>query len=544
MDRPAISSILPSHRAGKVLGVALVIVCAAVGTLVFLWNQSRPASTARAEADKGETTSGEGVKPMLDGWSKPAFVLAITGQMHGYIEPCGCSPKQSGGLARRADLIRQLRDVKKWPVLALETGGALDHERVDRKQSMLKFGMIQDSLNSMGYKAHGLGTEELRLNSINLFTIYSNRNVEEGFDLPFVAANVTLLGSADLGTPKPFRVLQVGGKKVAVTSTFGTEFREEFASISPDDLKIGDAVEALKKVLPQMKAEKPDLLVLMSYDGKEPSRDLAQKFPDFHVVVSAGGADDPGDEQEMLGKTLFFVTGMKGKYVNLVGVYPGQAPKFERVELDQDRFQRDPKIRELMAKYQELLKEEWLTPTSDIRSFTFPHPSDHQFVGVKTCQECHPSATKIWEESAHANATRNLVDGRPEEKAKGEWIDRTWDPECICCHATGWDAERAYPFKGGFIDAETTPHLTGNQCENCHGPASEHVKLETEWKKAGGAVTEALTAARQSVHLSKAEAEKKTCLKCHDFANSPEFDFETYWPQIEHPTPATEKAGR
>lgn len=541
MDRPVTCLEQPHNRSGKVLGVILVILLAATGTLTFLWCQSRPATTARAESDKSD--SG---KPMVEEWPAPALVLAITGQMHGYIEPCGCSPKQSGGLARRADLIRQLREEKKWPVLGLETGGVLDHERADRKQSLLKFSMIQDSLNSMGYRAHGIGTEELQLSPINLFTIFSSRNVEEGFDLPFIAANVTLLGTpgATLGTPLPFRIFEVGGRKVAVTSTFGSSYREQFAAISTDELKIDDVATSLKAVLPQMKAAKPDVLVLMSYDDKEPSRELAQKFPDFHVVVSAGGADDPGDEHETIGKTLFFVTGMKGKYVNLVGIYPGKAPHFERVELDQDRFKRDPKIREMMAKYQQLLKEQWLEPTSEIRSFSYAHPSEKEFVGVKTCQECHPSATKIWEESPHANATRNLVDGRPEEKAKGEWIDRTWDPECLCCHATGWDAERAYPFKGGFIDAETTPHLTGNQCENCHGPASEHVKLEIEWKKSGGPVSEALTEARQFVRLTKADAEKKACLKCHDFANSPDFDFETYWPQIEHPTPAAEKAGR
>jgi hypothetical protein len=24
------------------------------------------------------------------------------------------------------------------------------------------------------------------------------------------------------------------------------------------------------------------------------------------------------------------------------------------------------------------------------------------------------------------------------------------------------------------------------------------------------------------------------CLECHDLDNSPEFDFDTYWPQVEH----------
>src|SRR3954453_5485411 len=36
---------------------------------------------------------------------KPALVLALTGEMNGYLRPCGCSEGQSGGLARRAGLL-------------------------------------------------------------------------------------------------------------------------------------------------------------------------------------------------------------------------------------------------------------------------------------------------------------------------------------------------------------------------------------------------------------------------------------------------------
>src|SRR5215207_1030876 len=33
---------------------------------------------------------------------KPAFVVALTGEMSGYLRPCGCSEGQGGGLPRRA----------------------------------------------------------------------------------------------------------------------------------------------------------------------------------------------------------------------------------------------------------------------------------------------------------------------------------------------------------------------------------------------------------------------------------------------------------
>jgi mono/diheme cytochrome c family protein len=559
MDRSNWHTQLGIPRSGRAWLVILVMLVAMGGTLAVLWIRN-DAPTPAVQAQSGAAPASEGSSaeapttplgkapqtktapgPMVKDWPQPAFVLAITGQQHGYIEPCGCSPKQSGGLARRADLLRQLREDKKWPVLALETGGTLDDSRVTRRQSLLKFNMILDSLNGMGYRALGLGTEELKLGVDRLFVISQERNVQEGFDLPFLAANVVLYGDSTLGTPVAFRVLEIGGQKVAVTSVFGNEFKKEFAQISKDELEITDPVAALTLVLAQMKAKKPDVLVVLSYDSVEASRELVTQFPDLDVVVSADGADDPGNDYETIGKTLFFVSGMKGKHVNLIGFYPGEkvAVRFERVELDQDRFNRSPPMRTLMAKYQELLQEEWLDPNSETRQRSFPHSSGLQFMGAKSCAGCHASAYEVWEGSNHANATASLRDGRPEEK--GEWIDRTYDPECLYCHATGWDEKDVSPYTDGFIDAATTPHLLGNQCENCHGPGSEHVKLETDWKKAGGAISEALTASRIAVRITKAQAEKKICLTCHDFDNSPKFDFKEYWPQIEHPTPAAEK---
>jgi len=567
MDRSNWNPSQGRHPSGKIGQVILVILIAATGTLVFLSSATTPPPRVSAQTgspDRPGVTSGQSSEtptstavstalaekspettaapiPIVEGWPQPSFILAITGQQHGYIEPCGCSPRQSGGLARRADLFRQLREVKKWPVLALETGGTLNDDRVTREQSLLKFRMIQDALNGMQYRALGLGSEELKLGALKLFEIFSERNVQEGFDLPFVAANVVLLSSPDLGTPKTYRVLEIGGKKVAVTSVFGNEFKKDFSFVAEDELKIIDPVTALPPVLAAMKAEQPDVLVLMSFESSEGSRKLAEQFPDFQVVVSAGGADDPGNDHEMIGKTLFFVSGMKGKHVNLVGFYPGEKVemRFERVELDQDRFGRAPEMRKLMAHYQEQLKEQWLDPSSAVRGLTVPHESGFQFVGAQACATCHASAYEVWEGSNHANATASLLEGRPEEKET--WIDRTYDPECLSCHATGWDAMNAIPYTDGFIEAQTTPHLLGNQCENCHGPGSEHVKLETEWKTAGGAMSEALTAGRTAVRITQDQAEKKVCMKCHDFDNSPNFDFDTYWPQIEHPTPDSEK---
>ena len=57
-------------------------------------------------------------------WPTPAAVLVLSGEQHGYLEPCGCSEKQSGGIARRSDLMKQLR-AKGWPAAGLDLGGTV-----------------------------------------------------------------------------------------------------------------------------------------------------------------------------------------------------------------------------------------------------------------------------------------------------------------------------------------------------------------------------------------------------------------------------------
>jgi hypothetical protein len=72
----------------------------------------------------------------------------------------------------------------------------------------------------------------------------------------------------------------------------------------------------------------------------------------------------------------------------------------------------------------------------------------------------------------------------------------------------GWSS------KSGFVSMEKTPHLKDVGCESCHGPARKHVQdpLNNKLGKAG----------------------EGSCMQCHVPAHSPNFDFQTYWKQIEH----------
>ena len=117
-------------------------------------------------------------------------------------------------------------------------------------------------------------------------------------------------------------------------------------------------------------------------------------------------------------------------------------------------------------------------------------------------------------------------------------ITRQYDPECLSCHTTGWQPQQYTPFSSGFESMTSTQHLAGSGCENCHGPGSEHVRLERlelldEVVAAGD-----LLSARQALQVSIARAKEHQCATCHDLDNSPDFHdegaFEKYWTQIEH----------
>ena len=191
---------------------------------------------------------------------------------------------------------------------------------------------------------------------------------------------------------------------------------------------------------------------------------------------------------------------------------------------------------EHMRFYQELLKERDLVASEPAIDHPRPTPSleANPYVGVKVCGECHKSALEVWKTSKHANATESLKTGRPEQTKP--FINRMFDPECICCHVTGWDPQKVIRYKSGYADEKSTPHLTGQQCENCHGPGGRHTELERLVAKEQK-VTDNVKAWRKYLRLNKKTA-FDLCVKCHDPDNDPKFKTETfddYWEEIDHP---------
>jgi len=313
--------------------------------------------------------------------------------------------------------------------------------------------------------------------------------------------------------------------KLGITSVLGDEYQKE---VHNAEIVIQPAAESIKKVLPEL--QNCDVRILLAHATVEESRALAKAFPQFQIVVTSDGRDVPPQEPEKIPgtKSRLVEVAPKGMYVIVAGFYddPKQPIRFQRVALD-SRYPDSPEMKALMTTYQDQLRElGW----QELGLKNLPHPNSKagqklagQFASAASCKECHPTAYGIWSKTKHAHATETLAKLDP---------PRQFDPECISCHATGWNPQEFYPYQSGFDSLTKTPQLAGNSCENCHGPAAAHVAAEK------GRSTSRKDAERAAIKLTAAFAKENVCIKCHDHDNSPEFNDATfdskYWPKVEH----------
>ena len=453
-------------------------------------------------------------------WSPPELTLVVTGNQHGYIEPCGCTglDKQKGGMARRFTFLDQLRR-RGWTVAPIDAGNQV---RRFGAQAEIKLQKTVDALSSMNYRAVGIGPDDVRLGIGPMLAVAA-----EGSDATFCSANVVLFDESMMPAVRTF---DAGGFRIGVTSFLDPSEVED-----PDggEIVVNDPAGSLPRVTRAWAEQPVDFRVAMFYGDEEAAADLMRAAGDaggFDLCVVAGGYGEPTYRPiEIDGvATRMIVTGNKGMYAGLIGLTRGEPMRYARAPLTH-RYEDAPEMRELMADYQTQLRQVGLDGLGLLPPS--PHSSGDRFVGSAKCGECHTSAMEVWENSMHAEATAHLV----EPPAERSDVARHFDPECLSCHVTGWNPQDYYPYETGYLSLEQSAHLTGNGCENCHGPGAAHSAAEAEGSTVAVAERDAL---RIDMRLPLERAREK-CMECHDLDNSPDFHepdaFEdVYWPEVEH----------
>ena len=503
----------------------LVTLTAVIGLAMWYW--FTPGETPSRLVPKSPVFQPS-PDPLLQDWPHDQLTLVVSGEQHGYLEPCGCSETQSGGYSRRADLLRQMTKRGFKPV-SLDLGGLVQRRR---EQSRLKYQTMLSALADMSYVAVGVGPEDLALGADFLLSQGDTEASEVSESNPspprpsLLAANVRLFDTDDLpGAPLASRLIKSDQHTIGITAILDPALARPLAAAGAlNDVTIQPPEDVLPGVISSLVGKGATLLVLLSHAPVDTSLALAQQFPRFDLVISAGGPEDPlTDNPRQVGTTTVVTVGQKGKYVGVISIAPKTMTprtRFELVNLDNQRFSDHPKMIQAMRTYQQTLEQ------LDLAAAMLPIDTsgNRRFVGSAKCGECHTQALAKWKHTPHSHAFESLITGRAGQE--DNWVPRAFDAECLSCHVTGWEPQKVLPFKSGFVDKNTSSHLLGNGCENCHGPGDRHVELVES-----GDVEQSLS----EVRVTLEQARRKTCIACHDLDNSPKFKFDTYWPRIAHP---------
>ena len=462
-------------------------------------------------------------------WPRPALAFVLTCEQEGYFEPCGCTANQLGGMSRRANLVEKLKGAG-WDVVGLDVGGL---PRRTGAQAGIKLQTSLNALELLDYMAVGLGVAELRLGVDRLLDVQMQM-MNDDRKLRFLCANIELLDGALEGFPLKSLIREVGGVRIGVTSVMSEKLHKEVFPVG--DAKWSESGPAIAKAMAEFDEQGVELRVLLSQSSVEESIELAKEFPQFNVVLTARGVGDPdpNGQPQKIGETLVVEAGKKGKHVGVLGVYPENGRlqfRYKVVSLERADFEDTQSMVDLMQQYQNRLKNDQIVLVDGVSA---SHPSQSTFVGADKCGECHTEAYKIWKDTPHAHALESLD---PTNKRTGferlNGVNRTFDPECLACHVTGWDPLEYTRFRSGFLneefatnEAEKSLHtlLAGSQCENCHGPGSQHVAMVDAGEDDAG----------KSVRVTLEQSKSSLCGKCHDGDNSPKFEFDSYWDKVKH----------
>lgn len=478
--------------------------------------------------------------------SEPArLTIAFTAAQVGYLEPCGCSPDQRGGVGRAATAIDDIRK-EGHPVLVLDGGDRFfpatpPSGELAQRQMLGQARTMAEATRLLGYDALVLTNRDA-----------SQRAFFEGERLP------PLLDTGDTKQPgtkatiiKEFNGLRVGLFAVGsgpdaeqLVRTRGAELERQkvdltvlvaYRSASDARALVPAAHQAGVDLILASRSDQPETQEAAAFDdsppvlsprarGEEVLRlDVSLAGPRTAPLVRVAGAADREAEMTAIRERMANlrrdiqalspfdairkmktdkVLELEGRLAQLAAAPPPAMPTdknvytFAFVPMTPQLAQRADVRALLDAGEKQLAAEALAFEQKSPTQCPAPQAGKATYVGDAKCIECHEEAVAFWKKTPHAHAYQTLVD-------KG----KQYNVNCISCHVVGW----AQP--GGACSIAATEGKQNVQCESCHGPGSQHIEDGDTDK----------------IALRVPETQCKTC---HDHDNSPHFNDTTYRPQI------------
>jgi len=439
------------------------------------------------------------------------LTLAYTGDSFGFLENCGCKVNQSGGVARRSTILRELR--RKDPdLLLVDAGNAfIKPDKQDEPDyfSRREQALYLQTMDFMRYGAAAIGTTELS------YGLDHFRAMGRGVRTPYLAANLLAEGRP---IAPPSVLLHAGALRVAVIGLFepprGGAAEPAFEAHS-SQLTIEDPIQILSRALPSLRRD-ADLVVAMGRIAPSTVRRLVETCPGVDVVLSVDDdaptiqrtgtgtselrkEDPPG----FLGGTLVLYTPLRNYGLSSARLGLDRDGRITSAAIENhwltQEVRDDPAVRgQLDRFYDEVGRIEAAQASVKPLFGGDPVRLEGRYVGAGQCRDCHQREYAQWKTTRHAGAYKTLLD-----------VHRHYQPRCISCHVVGYGTPHGY--KVGMPEEP----LGNVQCEVCHGPGGEHV------------------ASPASTNIRRLVPER-VCLECHNPDHSDHFVYSEKLPKVRH----------
>lgn len=343
-------------------------------------------------------------------------------------------------------------------------------------------------MKEMGYAAIAIGERDLSSGPEFL------RDVARRLDAPFVASNVFPAGGAPFA--ERARIVEArAGKRTVRIGVFAVA-HDQPGLFDAEAVRVESPKIAARRAMEELRG-KVDLTVCVAHMTRLFAHQLVEDVPGIDVVL-IGHAPTASKEADVMGRTIVVEGAPQGKQIRVVEwtVPPkgGDGGGYQHTYLA-PLSEEAPESEQML-----ILVHEY---EAKMAGRAAEGPTEVAFVGPPSCATCHKGAVEIWENSAHARASRTLHEAGFST------------PACLPCHTTG------YRRPGGFVNEEATPDLAGVGCEACHGPGANHILSRAPVTAQLRGRTAPVTAEQGRLRVPV----EVDCRACHDAENDPDFDF-------------------
>jgi len=448
--------------------------------------------------------------------------LALSGDVRGEIEACGCPTLPYGGFDRRERLLQSLPH--DGPLVQLDAGDLLTKSVSQLREDLgERSDAVLDLSAQVGVQAWVPGPSDLVAMSPDRMAARAEP----------LAISATWLAPDGSRLFPPTTVVEADGLRIGVVGLSAAPAAPDTASL----VQVRDPVEAAREALAGL-PDDLDLVVGLGSVADDDADRVAREVDGFAALLTTtgGGYDDP----RVVDDVLIVETPARGRYLQVLPmVLGGDASQPLELRLPKDRLYNLRKLRNKAAGDDQAREEldaaeaalaadgagrnlTWLETrplaedlegdaTVNARLDRFkqdvldeaarraaapPPPSVPTYASAAACTNCHLDEFARWSFTDHAQASWQSLVGR----------DATGNAECLPCHTTGFGE----PGGLGEINPTTLASFKAVQCEACHGPMAGHP---------------------DDPDIKAQPITEERCRRCHDPANSPDFDFQTYLPR-------------